>query len=363
MFKRITALILSLALAVFTSVSVAAGWIENADGTRTYYYEYKGEKYYEKDRFITDGDKMYYISVSGKTLKPGRYELKGYTYLIDKTGAVVMGWVKDSHGRYSHYHEAKDDGTNVYWFEAGYQDFGWTEVKGKTYYFDTATGFMATGKTVIDDTAYTFGADGVWDGKDGVWVHDFPYADFGDTPETVIKNGGGRLKMLKDNVTTAPYFLDPEGHYTHTYAINMYYSNEMFLGEPFETVYEYTFDSEKGFIQGNISYYRGQCVSGKRELEYSLNPDGGERNQEQYYGDFLEGQESMYIFITLAEKFKAKYGEPVYFEESFMGASYMGEYLWISGDTQIRMFVFDSVMDISYSSKKLSPIDYGKETA
>lgn len=75
-------------------------------------------------------------------LDPEEYVLEvsedGYTgYCYDLNGQPLTGWIQD-------------EDENYYYYKRGIRDAGWDKIHGEWYYFDPATGILATNTTVLN---------------------------------------------------------------------------------------------------------------------------------------------------------------------------------------------------------------------
>lgn len=113
------------------------GWVTTKSGDRLYVTN-KGVQ----TGLAKIGKKTYYFGEDG-VMRTGVQQVttssgKIVTYLFDKKGVMVTGFVKDNNGIY--YYSTK----------TGARITGFTKISGKEYYFDTVTGKAKTGLNNID---------------------------------------------------------------------------------------------------------------------------------------------------------------------------------------------------------------------
>lgn len=143
----IALLLLVLAAAVVVAVNMdkpEPGANETEGSTQASHTESTGESI--TTGWIEEGGRKYYVNRDG-TYATGVSEINGKTYLLDESGALLMGGWQTFDG--SQYY-LNGDGT-VY--------TGWLELDGKSYYL-RSDGTMARGCEVIDGTNYFFTSTG-----------------------------------------------------------------------------------------------------------------------------------------------------------------------------------------------------------
>ena len=139
------------------------GWIWlNANGSMT------------KNAWVQDGGKWYFLDANGYMVSNAwRKDSKGWVYLGSSGAMLTNAWCTDSKGwcyvgadGYAVTNCWKKDTVGWIWLDTNGSMVKkmWLCDGGKWYYLD-ANGYMVTGTRVIDGKAYTFGANGVWNGK------------------------------------------------------------------------------------------------------------------------------------------------------------------------------------------------------
>ena len=179
------AVLLLLALFMIGPVKADASWVQNSNGTYTYYNK-SGKKlssqwFAEKNvGFVKSGSTTYCYKLDGSVYK-GWLTVEGKTYYLDKNGKLLKSkWILSKSKKY--YASKKGQiykncivkiGKNYFGFDSdGVMQTGKAEIKGKTYYFSKKTGCMLRKVFVtIDGKKYYFGSNGVLGSK--VWVNNY----------------------------------------------------------------------------------------------------------------------------------------------------------------------------------------------
>ena len=139
------------------------GWIWlNANGSMT------------KNAWIKDGGKWYFLDANGYMVSNAwRKDSKGWVYLGSSGAMLTNAWCTDSKGwcyvgadGYAVTNCWKKDSVGWIWLDANgsMTKLQWLK-EGNNWYYLNANGYMVTGTHVIGGRAYTFGSNGVWDGK------------------------------------------------------------------------------------------------------------------------------------------------------------------------------------------------------
>ena len=112
--------------------------------------------------------------------------VNGNWYLVDNnTGKNLTG-----------FQEIKDQNKVVYYAPSNAQmQYGWQNINGKNYYFDTISGAMKTGTVNINGKNYTFNSDGTL--KQDTWGWPFPSVGQGSFTGAQLfgVNPGGEFRM------------------------------------------------------------------------------------------------------------------------------------------------------------------------
>ncbi len=154
---------------------VADHWIDNADGTKSYYKD----GVLIKSNWLNLGT-WYYFDANG-IMCTGWKQVSGTWYYFASSGAMQTGWVKD--GGTWYYCDAngamqtgwlKDGGTWYYLNADGVMCTGWKQVSGTWYYF-ASSGAMQTGWQQVGGTWYYFASGGAmqtgWQQVGGTWYY------------------------------------------------------------------------------------------------------------------------------------------------------------------------------------------------
>ncbi len=174
---------------------VADGWVDNADGTWSYYKDGVLIKsnwlnlgtwyYFDANGIMCTGWKQvggtwYYFASSG-AMQTGWVNDRGTWYYCDANGAMQTGWLKD--GGTWYYLNADGvmctgwkqvSGTWYYFASSGAMQTGWKQVSGTWYYF-ASSGAMQTGWQQVGGTWYYFASSGAmqtgWKQVSGTWYY------------------------------------------------------------------------------------------------------------------------------------------------------------------------------------------------
>ncbi len=128
---------------------MATGWVKNGSGKYRYFNTSTGIMY---TGWYTDNNKqMRYFSTSSGIMATGWVKNGSgkYRYFSTSNGIMTTGWVKNGSGKYRYFSK-----TN------GIMATGWVSDSTGKRYFDTSTGYMATGTMVIDGKSYVFNSSG-----------------------------------------------------------------------------------------------------------------------------------------------------------------------------------------------------------
>ncbi|MBR5411049.1 MAG: phosphodiester glycosidase family protein [Clostridia bacterium] len=131
---------------------IGATFVKGADG---YTRAYRGGHYLVGWNEIEG--KLYFFSSNAQ--QEGRMYTGTATIRIYTGQQITFKFASDGHlleGAFV----TEENGTCYFWGQD--RLLGWQEIKGTTYYFDPATGYMATGMTTIDGTAYMFSDKGAF---------------------------------------------------------------------------------------------------------------------------------------------------------------------------------------------------------
>ena len=150
--------------------AMITGWHKWSDGTWSWYgsdgAQRTGWQYIDKKWYYLDSD-------TARAVSDCELEIKGKTYLFDKSCAMVTGWHKWDDGSWSWYDE-----------KSGAKCTGWVKVKGLWYYLDPDTArALSNCELEIKGKIYRFRpscamvsgwykwSDGTWSyyGTDGAW--------------------------------------------------------------------------------------------------------------------------------------------------------------------------------------------------
>ena len=121
--------------------TVKAGWVQNADGTWSYF---NNDGSQVKGQWLNLGGVWYYIKADG-IMATGWYKDNGTWYYLQSNGAMKTGWLNDN-------------GTWYYLQSNGAMKTGWLNDNG-TWYYLQSNGAMAK-NTTID--GYRLGSNGAW---------------------------------------------------------------------------------------------------------------------------------------------------------------------------------------------------------
>lgn len=108
-------------------------------GDKTYYYQ---NYVMQKDNWIQDQSRWYYIDSDGQAYKGWLEQDNIYYYLDPGTGRMATGW-----------QNVENSGNWYYFNESGHMQTGWTQVNSAWYYL-SSSGVMQTGWQTVDGTSY-----------------------------------------------------------------------------------------------------------------------------------------------------------------------------------------------------------------
>ena len=160
------------------------GWQKETDG-RWYYYNTDGTP---SKGWLRYNAQWYYLDETTGAMKTGWLKYQGSWYYLTFSGAMAKGWKRigtvwyhfkangamsskewirgywlDKDGRWTYEPKASWRRTKKGWWygdtSGWYARKQWQMIDGIRYYFD-ASGYMVTGRQVIDGKLYTFGGDG-----------------------------------------------------------------------------------------------------------------------------------------------------------------------------------------------------------
>ena len=167
---------------------VLTGWQSGEEG-KWFYYAEDGTMV---TGWLKYASKWYYLDENTGEMRTGWVKYKNKWYYLNATGAMATGWKKDgtdwyylkangsmASGEWIRGYWLNRNGTWTYepraswkkdekgwWYgdTAGwYAKKRWMRIDGKWYYFD-ASGYIVTGKQVIDGETYTFNEEGIFIG-------------------------------------------------------------------------------------------------------------------------------------------------------------------------------------------------------
>ena len=127
---------------------IPGGFVHTEEGT--YYLNHDNQKV--KGWYVIDEDTYYFSQTSTAYMRVGETIIDGTKYTFGPDGKLV--------GSVNFGFNETEDGT-YYLDSSGNKLRGWQEIDGSWYYFSlAASGYMRTGKTVIDGESYEFDRDG-----------------------------------------------------------------------------------------------------------------------------------------------------------------------------------------------------------
>ena len=182
--------------------------------------------------------------------------VNGNWYLVDNnTGKNLTG-----------FQEIKDQNKVVYYAPSNAQmQYGWQNINGKDYYFDTISGAMKTGTVNINGKNYTFNSDGTL--KKDTWGWPFPSVGQGSFTGAQLfgVNPGGEFRMngFHDGLDFGSY--DHPGSSVHAVHSGVVTQIGYIAGlENYVVVQsdEYSFVYQEAFSnRGNIKVHVGQQIN------------------------------------------------------------------------------------------------------
>ncbi len=125
-----------------TEETVKAGWVQNADGTWSYF---NNDGSQVKGQWLQLGGVWYYIKADG-IMATGWEKVNGTWYYLQSSGAMKTGWLNDN-------------GTWYYLQSNGAMKTGWLHDTDGNWYYLQSNGAMAK-NTTID--GYRLGSNGAW---------------------------------------------------------------------------------------------------------------------------------------------------------------------------------------------------------
>ena len=137
--------------------TVKAGWVQNADGTWSYF---NNDGSQVKGQWLNLGGVWYYIKADG-IMATGWYKDNGTWYYLQSNGAMKTGWLNDN-------------GTWYYLQSNGAMKTGWLNDNG-TWYYLQSNGAMKTGWLNDNGTWYYLQSNGAmktgWLNDNGTWYY------------------------------------------------------------------------------------------------------------------------------------------------------------------------------------------------
>ena len=202
-----------------------------------------------------NSNKYYFDKFSG-AMTTGQRNIDGSWYLFDDQGVMQTGLQNlASYGQ----------NKVVYYASNGQMQYGWQNINGKDYYFDTISGAMKTGTVNINGKNYTFNSDGTL--KKDTWGWPFPSVGQGSFTGAQLfgVNPGGEFRMngFHDGLDFGSY--DHPGSSVHAVHSGVVTQIGYIAGlENYVVVQsdEYSFVYQEAFSnRGNIKVHVGQQIN------------------------------------------------------------------------------------------------------